>query len=384
MGATHFAQKCEIAKVATVSIQRVAKDIYRAVDMSIQQIGGLDIKHTDTILIKPNIVEPASYTTRHITNPYLVEAIIKWCQERNPSKIVIGEGPNYYWRGHELEDIFTKTEYQEIAEKNNVEWILFDHHSFRTIPEFSPLIPGGLRLTEFIFKCSKLINVAVMKTHFRTTVTLAMKNLKGCVKREDKPRCHRDIFHAVAVLAKTISPALNIVDGTVPEGKNPSLIVVGKDIVAVDAVASSLMGFNPDAIETIRYGYQMGIGEMNLDKINIVGEDLRDITLNYELPLDKLKALFPSLNLVGVERACSGCLLPLLSLFFDYGEKGWNLSTPLTIAVGENLDMSQFKGREVVCVGNCIKVKVEAAHIKGCPPRKEDIERGLLKYFIRS
>ncbi len=38
---------------------------------------------------------------------------------------------------------------------------------------------GTIRITEFAFTCDKLINLPVLKTHYLTRVTLAMKNFFG-------------------------------------------------------------------------------------------------------------------------------------------------------------------------------------------------------------
>ena len=69
--------------------------------------------------------------------------------------------------------------------------MLFDEHSYRTFKGVSDCTPNEFRVTDFAFICDKFINLPVLKTHYLTTVTLAMKNLKGCLKREDKPLFHR-------------------------------------------------------------------------------------------------------------------------------------------------------------------------------------------------
>ncbi|MBM3118241.1 MAG: DUF362 domain-containing protein, partial [Chloroflexi bacterium] len=79
----------------------------------------------------------------------------------------------------------------------------------------SPYTPDKFRITEFAFNCDKFINLPVLKTHYLTTVTLAMKNLKGCLKREDKPLFHhRDLNRAVVELCKIVKPTVNVIDCT--------------------------------------------------------------------------------------------------------------------------------------------------------------------------
>ena len=73
------------------------------------------------------------------------------------------------------------------------------------------------------------------------------------------------------------------------------------DIVACDAVTTTLMGLNPKKIRTIRLGYEAGLGEMHIEKIEIVGDDLKNFRMNFEQHEDYLKRAFPSLTLAGKE-----------------------------------------------------------------------------------
>ena len=105
-----------------------------------------------------------------------------------------------------------------------------------------------------------------------------MKNLKGFLKREDKPLFHHvGINEAVVELNKIIKPSLNLVDFTAPVQKHSGFVLAGNDIIAVDAVSTSIMGLSTDDIKTIQLGYQAGLGEMNLAKIDIKGEDIKGL-----------------------------------------------------------------------------------------------------------
>jgi uncharacterized protein (DUF362 family) len=47
--------------------------------------------------------------------------------------------------------------------------------------------------------------------------------------------------------------------------------VAGADFVAVDTVATTLLGFNPQDVGYLMYAAQDGYGTMDLSKITIVG-----------------------------------------------------------------------------------------------------------------
>jgi len=46
-------------------------------------------------------------------------------------------------------------------------------------------------------------------------------------------------------------------------------LIISEDIVAADAAAAKLFGLNPENVDYIKIAAQMGIGNMNLEKLNI-------------------------------------------------------------------------------------------------------------------
>jgi uncharacterized protein (DUF362 family) len=360
-----------------VSVFKIKHSLYEAVQKSIAAIGGLHLEGK-TVLIKPNLVDPVSHTTGKITSPHLVEAVIKYCYRERAQRVIIGEGPSYYRSPERLIDSFTKTGMKEVAERNGAEWVIFDDYSFRSYKDVSPFTPSRFSITEFAFQCEKIINIPVMKTHIFTKVTLAMKNLKGCLEREDKPRFHSNLARAVVELNKIVRPTLNIIDGTILKDSSP-LIITGKDIVAVDSIASSLMGFNPSQIETVKFGFEAGLGEMSLDKIEVVGDDLKDLKMNFELPQEQIKRSFPHLDLT-IEQACCGCAVPILSSLSRIRKEGGHFKGPLAIVAGKESRLSGER-ENLIPVGDCTKSLFPNAHLKGCPPSEDEIIR-VFREFI--
>ena len=360
-----------------VCVFKIKHSLSEAVQKSIAAIGGLHLEGK-TVLIKPNLVDPVSHTTGQITNPHLVEAVIKYCYREQARRVIIGEGPSYYRSPERLIDSFTKTGMKEVAERNGAEWVVFDDYPFRSYKDISPFTPSRFGITEFAFECDKIINIPVMKTHIFTKVTLAMKNLKGCLKREDKPRFHSNLARSVVELNKIVRPTLNIIDGTSLKDSSP-IIITGKDIVAVDSIGSSLMGFNPSQIETARFGFEAGLGEMNLKEIEIMGADLKDLKMNFELPQEEIKRSFPHLELA-IEQACCGCAVPIFSSLSRIRKEGGQLKGPLTIVAGKKSSLSGVKGN-LMLVGDCTESLSPDAYLKGCPPGEDGITR-VFREFI--
>lgn len=365
--------------MSKVFIKRIKESIYLAVEEVLQPWEKRLISKGERVLLKPNLVEPRPYTTGATTNPYLVEAVVNWCYAQGARTVAIGEGPSYFQPVSELKECFKVTGILEVAERTGASWILFDEHPFVTLNEPLHLF----RVSRFAFEFDKIINLPVPKTHYLTGVSIAMKNLKGFLKREDKPRFHHaglGIHLNIVELNRIIKPSLNIVDVTAPVQKNSGFILAGEDIVAIDTITTSLMGFNPWEIQTIVLGYKKGLGEMDIQKIEVAGDDLRNLKLNFEFPEAWLKRNFPMLQLVGIEEACSGCMLPLINLLSQYEREKKKVRRKLSILLGKKTDFS--KDGECIALGDCTEGKVEKErHLKGCPPHKDEVAAFLKRYF---
>ena len=365
--------------MSKVFLVKIKDNIESAVTRLLEETEFSNRLQGDSILIKPNLFEPVSYTTGQTTNPYLVEAVIKWCYNQGAKEVIVGEGPSYFLADHALKECFTKTGIAEVVERSHAKWILFDEHHFKTYRDISPFLPKLFRISEHAFIYNKIINLPVPKTHYLTSVSIAMKNLKGFLKREDKPLFHRvGINEAVVELNKIIKPSLNLVDFTSPAQKHSGFILAGSDIVAVDTVSTSLMGLNPDEIKTIQLGSKYGLGEMNIARIDIRGEDIKGLKMHYELPSEWLKKKFPLLKITGQDTACSGCIIPLFSSLTQLEDQGSSFKNPLTIILG-NADLTKHPA-DTLLIGDCASHKFkEGNHVKGCPPQKEEILKALFE-----
>jgi uncharacterized protein (DUF362 family) len=360
--------------MSKVAIRKTGKDIQPALDKLLSPFAEDFSLQGTSVLLKPNLVEPQSYTTGQTTNPALVEAIIKWCRQQGAKKIAVGEGPSYFQPASDLRACFTFTGIADAADRQKVPWILFDEGPFRKFTNHSPLLPDRFSISEHAFSWDHIINIPVPKTHYLTTVSAAMKNLKGFIKRDDKPSFHycgtRQIHGSVTQLNCMIRPTLNIVDCTAPVHKNRGFLLAGTDIVAVDAVAASLMGLNPSNIETIRLGHNAGLGEMDLSRISIIGDDTKELVMNFEQPRQFLRRVFPRLRLMA-EQACSGCLIPLFSALKKIEDDGITPGSDLHLMLGKQNTV--HASGTVLCIGQCAQKYCSGSCLTGCPPTREEV-----------
>jgi uncharacterized protein (DUF362 family) len=363
-----------MSKVFIATIQDSIED---ALAYIMQSAGMTESVKGKSVLIKPNLFEPISYTTGQTTNPALVKAAVQWCQQHNAEEVIVGEGPSYFTPAGALKECFTKTGIADVVERCGAQWILFDEHHYRTYHDTSPFLPQMFRISEHAFLYDIIINLPVPKTHYLTTVSIGMKNLKGFLKREDKPLFHRvDINKAVVELNKIITPFINLVDFTTTRHHRSGFILAGSDIVAADSVSTALMGLNPHEVQTLTLGSQAGLGEIHLAKIEIVGEDIKGLKMHYELPSAWLEKQFPLLTITGHDTACSGCIIPLFSSLTHLADQGKTFTRPLTIMLGTATRSDDAP--DVLMIGDCSPHKPEnCQQVQGCPPSKHEILKAL-------
>jgi uncharacterized protein (DUF362 family) len=175
------------------------------------------------------------------------------------------------------------------------------------------LHPKPVRMSSMMMDRNNFImSVGRMKTHDRVVATLSLKNVVvgapikdkgyswGRDRKEgamsDKAIVHgngfRGINYNLFALAYTIRPDLAFVDGFEGmEGDGPNngtpvdhrICVAGLDWLSVDRVGVALMGIDPGKIGYLTFCANAGMGQFDLDKIEIVGEKLADYIRTYQL-----------------------------------------------------------------------------------------------------
>lgn len=137
--------------------------------------------------------------------------------------------------------------------------------------------------------CDVFVNIPISKHHMTTLLTGALKNIMGVSTRKANIAFHLGSgerndpdYIAQCIVDQNMLKRTNlcIVDATEviidngPSGpgtiETPSKIVAGTDIVAIDALCSTFIGYEPDEILTTVKGHEMGLGNMNYSEMNIV------------------------------------------------------------------------------------------------------------------
>ncbi|MFZ5800619.1 MAG: DUF362 domain-containing protein [Candidatus Omnitrophota bacterium] len=266
--------------------------LFPAIKKSLDLIGGIEnfVGKTDKVLIKPNLLSAAKPETAIDTHPEFIRAVIRLVKQTG-AEIFLGDSPSVWGTPQDVNRVYAETGIKKVAYEEGVLLLAFDQS----------IIVDGYALTPWIKECNRIISLPKFKTHDLTVLTGALKNLFGLVPGLFKTELHRralsnyDFSKVLADIYGIVRPTLSIVDGVVSlEGDGPAsggiprnlgLIIAGSDGVAVDSVLATIMGLRPLDILTTKEAAARGLGVMNLDEIEIVGEDLKEaIVPDYKLP----------------------------------------------------------------------------------------------------
>lgn len=136
------------------------------------------------------------------------------------------------------------------------------------------------RIARDVLDADALVNVPVIKSHGSTRLTASMKNLMGIVR--DRGAFHAgDLDRCIADLAAYAKPSLVIADayrvlktrgpqgGPKSEISQPHSLVVGRDMVAVDAYCASFLDLRPEDVAHVVEAGRAGVGQYDLSKAEV-------------------------------------------------------------------------------------------------------------------
>jgi uncharacterized protein (DUF362 family) len=252
-----------------------AEDMF---DKAIEAIGGIKkfVKPGQTVLVKPNIGWDAAPERAANTNPKLVGRIVKRCFEAGAKEVRVFDNTCNRWdlcyKNSEIE------KHVKDAGGKMFPGNLESYYKEVQIPKGKTLKTA--KVHELLFTSDVFINVPILKHHGSTLLSLGMKNLMGVVW--DRRFYHgNNLSQCIADFCTYRIPDLTIIDGykmltkNGPRGVSTAdvvdlkALIASTDIVAADAAASKLFGSEPDQVEHIRIAHAMGLGTMDLTKVNI-------------------------------------------------------------------------------------------------------------------
>jgi uncharacterized protein (DUF362 family) len=268
----------------------------------------LSLRAGDRVAIKINLSGAKEiYANTHYET---VDSLIQYLRGRFAvGQITVIEGSDgAFFSAKTTWDIFYKFKYKEVemqgARLCNLDELPHEH----TLDIETVSGPQTVRFCRF--PADYLVSVVPPKTHNIFPVSLSIPNLVGFVKPEQRVlmfgasaqemkrinfsqseryfqlvQCANRNFVA---LLQQIPPSLVLIDGLYGmEGKGPikgspvfhGFAVASEDAVAADALATHVMGFNPDDVPYLELAFHAGLGNNRWQ--NVIGIDPQTVKFPY-------------------------------------------------------------------------------------------------------
>jgi uncharacterized protein (DUF362 family) len=337
------------------------------------------IRAGSRVLIKPNLtVEENRWEQGTVTGPLFMQALVEEVQHARPSEIVIAEAIAI---GLDTKKAFEANGYVEMARAVGAKLLDLYDGEFERIKTPEGGLLNGAWVSKEVLRADFFINAPVLKTHFASTLTAAMKNLKGTTTYEEKKRFHYlGLNKAVAELNAVLKPHLIVVDGLIAmEGDGPvsgtpvglNLIMGGTDAVAVDTVAARIMDIDPAEVLALCLAHGMGYGIWDEEEIQILGKPIGEVRRPFVRACAPLQLHAENIRFLdgGACDACRNSLRIALERLKAAGVPLEKLPR-IEISIGSQATLSGSSDCLEFPIGKCQnQYRHLPNYVPGCPPQ---------------
>ncbi|MBN1291134.1 MAG: DUF362 domain-containing protein [Candidatus Latescibacteria bacterium] len=259
------------------------------------------------VVIKPNLVGPNPLCGAHVD---AVRGVLDFLKPIYKKRVIVGDstgrtypGPMGTAKHYELHH------YYDLEKEYKIKLIdLNDQGTQQLWIVDGNAHPLGVNIIDtFLDPKNYIISLTRLKTHSDVVATLSVKNIVmgspvshykqvKAEGRNEKSFMHsggfKNIHFNIFLVAQHVRPQLSILDGLEGmEGNGPTLgtavehgvALAGTDMIAVDRVGVELMGIDFNDVGYLTYCAQAGMGQSDLSKIHILGDDPYRYKITYKL-----------------------------------------------------------------------------------------------------
>ena len=276
-------------------------DLTSLIRSGFKQLGVTSAEIRDKrILLKPNLVETHVASGHINTHPLVVRGAVEAFLHLGARSVLVAEGP-----GHRRDTL------QVLEESGLADVLAEDHIPFENLNDatgYTVSNKGGqttletLTFPSIFQEIDWIVSMPKLKTHHWAAVTLSMKNLFGVM-----PGMYygwpKNVLHHVGIpesildINATLRPHFAIVDGIIGmEGDGPimgtskhvGVLVMGRNLPAVDATCARIMGINPHKVRYLDIASNW-LGPIHVGNIQQRGESIASLSQPFIL-LDHIPA----------------------------------------------------------------------------------------------
>lgn len=275
-------------KESRTSIVRAAYEgeaIRNALDLL--DVQGL-ITSTDVVVITPNWVKNAPVESGTVVGPESLKELIRWVKQFSPKRIVVACGSG----GAQTTDVMESVGYSKVIGEEKVEFVDLNYGPYTEISlEMAPPL-DRIKVNRLYEETTVLISFGQIKIHEEATVSLGIKNvclswppaeIHGFPKKNTG--IHDNLHEFIAAMAKRFPIDLTVLSsdkgmvGTGPSGGLPvdaDIVIASTDPVTADVIGARLLGFLPQAVRYLHTLIRDGVGEGDLNKVDLRGMSIED------------------------------------------------------------------------------------------------------------
>ena len=314
----------------------------------IERLGGIDqfVKKGDTVFLKISLRLPYGYPTN--SNFDLIERAIAICKQAGAENIYVGSFPN---QGVAVKLLDTSLGLEEYFERLGAEFVFLDNsdlfldksYDLEKLKEIKTQTIGEVEIGEDIVKIPKkikeadkviVLNQVNVAPLFKCELSLTNYHsiLPGKNRyieyKEDsqKEMVKHDIFrqdfinnilnsYIIKKPVLAVNDLFYVLEGAGPliyrdsRLKKTGLLIIGTDLISVDIITLRVLGFdalNNDLISTAK---ERSLGPKEVSNIDVIGEDLGNISIEIEQCCSSLEEIKLQSLFVNSGEMCSGCFL---------------------------------------------------------------------------
>lgn len=269
-----------------VAISRCAKygeqQVLEAITASIDLLGGINafVRPGERILIKPNLLAGKPPEAAVTTHPAVVKALIELVTGAGAVAIV-GDSPGI----GDATRIAEKCGIIKVCRRTGTEFV--DLKTLTLVKNRSGGTFKRIEVAAEALEVDGIINLPKLKTHAQMLLTMGVKNIFGCVCGKRKPQWHLtagvDVSYFAAMildLYRILSPRLTVMDAIVAmDGNGPvsgdpkpcGLIFASVDALALDTIASVIVGAEPMDVPILKRAREEGLTTGAAEDIRVLG-----------------------------------------------------------------------------------------------------------------
>ncbi|MDD5640664.1 MAG: DUF362 domain-containing protein [Syntrophales bacterium] len=249
---------------------------------AIQALGGMKkfVNPGEVVVVKPNMAWDRAPELAANAHPDVVRQVVELCLQAGAKKVKVLDHTC-----HDARKAYKNSGIQDAVQGLKDPRAVVEFVDPRVFVEMKVAGAKALRKWYFykeILEADRFINIPIAKQHAESRLTMCLKNMMGAIGGW-RGRIHVGLHQNIADMNLILRPDLHVLDATrILVANGPSggrkedvrvknLVFAGPDPVALDAYGTTLFELKPGDIGYIAKAHEAGRGEMDLNKIKVLG-----------------------------------------------------------------------------------------------------------------